>query len=432
MSGHSGNVLVLYSSGVTSDIPANTNLSFGELSLNYADGALYYLKSNTTIGSFITVDASDLLSHSNDAFVQSNSAWIAANTANASYTRAITANVIAKQSSNQANAAFAQANTANGVAKAAYNDANSAIAVGNSAFAFANTLGNVAFVPISQVAFYPSASVNIAGIGARNSSVIKSSATGGLSANSNISGITANGTQTWGDNTATVATDAFVRAAFSQIRVNVAVFTANGIWVPDTNLIFAVIEAVGGGGGGGASTVTGGNTTGAGGGGSGAYSRITINVATAGTSQAINIGQGGPGNLSPQNAPGANAGNTIVGSLLVAPGGFGGSGGEAPGIVWGQGGLKGTGDYSQAGMPGDPGILGTSSVNWATSGSGGSSRMGGGGAGVQTFSSGVVGNPARTVSGGGGAGAASDGGSGAQDGGNGQNGQVVITQICWG
>jgi len=46
--------ILLKRSSVIGKIPVTANLQYGELSINYADGALYYLTSNNTINSFVS------------------------------------------------------------------------------------------------------------------------------------------------------------------------------------------------------------------------------------------------------------------------------------------------------------------------------------------------------------------------------------------
>jgi hypothetical protein len=410
-----GNTIILYNSGVPNDVPNVANLAFGELALNYTDGLLYFKNVNSAIVAFgaigpvfAAVNVANAIAVQSGA--QANSAFNAANTAN----------TIAKQSGLQANSAFVVANTANAIAVQSGLTANAAF---NRANQSSGTVSATSFA--NQVAVYASPGNTVSGLANVNNSILVANATGILSMTNTIpSGITAV-TQTWGDNTAAIATDAFVMQALKGIRVNVWVFTSNTVWIPEANLIYATLEAVGGGGGGGSSGTSAGSSTGGGGGGSGGYSKKTINAATAGVSQTINIGQGGLGS----SAAGANAGNTIIGTLLIACGGFGGWTGLTSPSFGGAGGFKGTGDYSATGAPGDPGILGTSSVSWATSGSGGSSQMGGGGAGAEVTATSQGSN--ATGPGGGGGGGATDS-SGNVNGGNGFNGQVVITQVCWG
>lgn len=48
------NKIILKKSSVSEKIPLTTDLEYGELALNYADGKLYFKKSNNTIDSFVT------------------------------------------------------------------------------------------------------------------------------------------------------------------------------------------------------------------------------------------------------------------------------------------------------------------------------------------------------------------------------------------
>ena len=46
--------ILLKRSSVAGKVPTTANLQYGELSINYTDGALYYLTSNNAIGSFLS------------------------------------------------------------------------------------------------------------------------------------------------------------------------------------------------------------------------------------------------------------------------------------------------------------------------------------------------------------------------------------------
>lgn len=63
------NTIILKKSSVTTKVPLTTDLAYGELALNYADGKLFYKKSDgTTISSFnaganVTLDGSETLTN---------------------------------------------------------------------------------------------------------------------------------------------------------------------------------------------------------------------------------------------------------------------------------------------------------------------------------------------------------------------------------
>ena len=66
--------ILLKRSSVAGKAPLTANLQYGELSINYTDGALYYLTSNNTIGSFLANGTS----HSANVFT-ANSAAVSGN-----------------------------------------------------------------------------------------------------------------------------------------------------------------------------------------------------------------------------------------------------------------------------------------------------------------------------------------------------------------
>lgn len=53
------NKIILKKSSVTSKVPQTTDLDFGELALNYADGRLYFKKSDGTTIDFFTASATE-------------------------------------------------------------------------------------------------------------------------------------------------------------------------------------------------------------------------------------------------------------------------------------------------------------------------------------------------------------------------------------
>jgi len=104
------------------------------------------------------------------------------------------------------------------------------------------------------------------------------------------------------------------------------VFTTLGAqtYTPSAGLVFAIMEAQGGGGaGGGANNANAAQGYTGCGGDSGCYSKSFATAATIGASQTVTIGAGGTPGAAGAN-PGGNGGQTSIGSLCIAPGGFGG------------------------------------------------------------------------------------------------------------
>ena len=165
--------IVLKKSGATGNTPVS--LANGEIAINYADGKLFYRTPSGTIStissgsitqSFATINANSslILATSNTdtlSFSASNGISITANTisktitigngttvaiANAAYTMANSANVLAQNAYNWANtvnvftqSAYTMANSANVLAQAAFNQANTANGIANVALANTGT-----------------------------------------------------------------------------------------------------------------------------------------------------------------------------------------------------------------------------------------------------------------------------------------------------
>jgi hypothetical protein len=62
--------VILKKSSVAAKIPLVTDLDYGELAINYADGKLYYKKSDNTIDSFLSGAASGYTNAQIDTLVQ--------------------------------------------------------------------------------------------------------------------------------------------------------------------------------------------------------------------------------------------------------------------------------------------------------------------------------------------------------------------------
>lgn len=199
--------------------------------------------------------------------------------------------------------------------------------------------------------------------------------------------------------------------------------TASGTYTPTPGMknVFVQVQAAGGGGGG--STGAGTGAAAASGGSAGGYSEGYFTAAAIGASQSVTVGVGGIGGSS-GSVNGTAGTASSFGALLTATGGsFGGSTGNSTQVVRGappnsSGGGTGSTQNGQNGQIGT--IFGP--TNTAIAGSGGSSRLGTGGAGRNEGSNGFSGQGYGS----GGAGAASS--TITQSGGPGGNGIVIITE----
>lgn len=156
-------------------------------------------------------------------------------------------------------------------------------------------------------------------------------------------------------------------------------FSSSATYTPTSGMKFCEIKIVGGGAGsGGAATTGAGQIACGGGGGGGAYSVGVFSAAQIGASISVTIGAAGtPGGT--EDAFGGAGGNTSVGSLITAGGGFGGGGGvEAPisNASAGTGGSSG-GPAPFFGGEGGTGSIGSFASGFIIPGNGGSSYFGG-------------------------------------------------------
>jgi hypothetical protein len=199
--------------------------------------------------------------------------------------------------------------------------------------------------------------------------------------------------------------------------IGIKVFTATGTYTPTTGMGRCVVECVGGGGGGGISGAAGAGQASFGmGGGAGGYSRKFLTAAQVGASQAVTIGAGGAAN-------GGTGGNTSFGTLCVANGAVGPTGG-----------LAGTGDIAIAGdsSGGGAGVITVSNTVGFSSGPGAAGPWGGGAQAATnaTTGSGIAGNNGAANSGGGGSGGFSYVGSVNFNGGQGGSGICIVTEYA--
>lgn len=212
-------------------------------------------------------------------------------------------------------------------------------------------------------------------------------------------------------------------------------FTASGTYTPNPKMIYCVIECWGAGGGGGNVLAASNYNLYASGGGSGGYSKLTATAATIGASKAVTIGAGGAGNSAASTTTANNVfgGDTSVGTICIAKGGS--NGGYAQGGVQVSGvGIGGSttgavGDITAAGINGLAGFYsGVVGQDLQTvAGSGGSTMLGGAGAGAVDAS----GASAVANTGSGGAGGSQYHTTNAnRAGGTGGSGLVIITEYC--
>lgn len=199
----------------------------------------------------------------------------------------------------------------------------------------------------------------------------------------------------------------------------------NVTWTAPVGCTAIKVTCVGGGGGGGG-TASGATQGGAGGGGGGGGTVIGYFYGLS--SAAVIVGAGGPGGASGNNAGQAGSASTF--STISASGGSGGSGSiSAVGpTAGGGGGAGGTGSGGDSIIPGSQGgtgiiLAGTASV---ISGAGGGSMYG---AGINGQTNNTAAGSAQTTgAGGGGSGGLQINNGGAQVGGAGRIGVVIIEE----
>jgi hypothetical protein len=210
--------------------------------------------------------------------------------------------------------------------------------------------------------------------------------------------------------------------------IGVQVFPGSGTYAPTSGMSTVVFEVQGGGGaGGGASGATSTNVTLGGPGVSGTYAKARYSAAQVGASQVITVGAGG---TAVNGAAGGSGGSSSVGSLIVAPGGPGGTmltNTAAPTVNStgaNSGAATGANIFSSLGSAASPSIAISSAV--AASGAGGPSIFGPGG-----YSTGInsVGANAQNRCAGGGA-AISNSSGGSLFGGNGGSGIVIAWEYA--
>ena len=218
-------------------------------------------------------------------------------------------------------------------------------------------------------------------------------------------------------------------------------FTSSGSFTVPAGVTTLTIEAWSGGGAGGGAT---GNTSAGGGGAGGSYVKNTAYVVIPGNTYTFTVGTGGIGNTTTGAAGGDSWFNSS--SSIFAKGGLGGAlaasnnqtAAGATAIITGNvgatipfsyyGGAGGTGGSSGASGGGGGGSAGTGSNGNNAAGITGGLAVGGGGAGVNGSSSSANGANNNNL-GGGGAGGRTSSNTNLR-GGDGGDGQVIISWTC--
>jgi hypothetical protein len=217
------------------------------------------------------------------------------------------------------------------------------------------------------------------------------------------------------------------------IIIGKQIFNAAGTftYTPTFGMEACILECIGGGGAGGGHAIGVGNQfLCSPGGGSGGYSRKYANAIDIGLSQTVTVGAGG---APVSGTGGGNGGVTSVGTLCIANGGFGGTGGGA--IDGAAGAAIGTGDCCTGGTSGGPGFynndISAESRLFVHTGNGAPGPFGGG---VAPHVATSGGNLYQGISGNGygsgGSGGVTLGNSSATQGGPGTAGVVIITEFA--
>ncbi len=208
------------------------------------------------------------------------------------------------------------------------------------------------------------------------------------------------------------------------------VYTAGGTWNEPSGMRYAqVIVTAGGGGGGEAECGDTGCSAAGGGGGGGGTSIEVLTVAETGSSESVTVGAGGAGATSsddgsPQDGSAGNS--SAFGSHLSATAGGGGTGAATNGNESGNGGAGGLGATGDVNLYGGDGAPGSTGAEGPVGGFGGGTYWGGGAPGPDVSGSGSsVGFDANNYGGGGSGGVVEDVIANL-DGGDGQDGLVVV------
>lgn len=202
--------------------------------------------------------------------------------------------------------------------------------------------------------------------------------------------------------------------------------TAGTTYTTPSGATFLKITVVGPGGGGGG-TASAAATAGSGGGGGGGGVSIAY-ITSPSASYTYAVGSGGAGGTAGNNAGSNGSADSTFNTTIIGSKGLGGSGsGAAGGIGYttsgGSGGSASGGSMNMPGGAGGPGFV--LSTSQATGGAGGSSIFGRGGVSGITSGTGAAG----TAYGGGGGGGIQISNGGAQAGGAGANGIIIVEEF---
>lgn len=212
------------------------------------------------------------------------------------------------------------------------------------------------------------------------------------------------------------------------VSTKITVFTAaSSTWTRDADCLAVNVEVQAGGGAGGGSVDA--NSAG-GGGGAGGYSRLLMSATAAGASQTVTVGAGG---VAVSGSGGGNGGASSFGALVSATGGAGGSVGAniASPSGSGGGGQGGAGASGDVNINGQNGNIGFGfNTTQLLAGAGGASVLGHGG--VVYVATTTTGGVAGTGYGAGGSGSITASSGGAQIGGAGSQGVVIVTEYLKG
>lgn len=235
-------------------------------------------------------------------------------------------------------------------------------------------------------------------------------------------------------------------AAFNVLAVQD--ITATGTYTPTTGMKWCLMIVTGcGGGGGGSDTSAGGSgDVGVGGGGGAGETRIGFfSAATIGASQSVTVNATGTAGSATNGTNGGAGGDVVVGSLITAKGGSGGTGSgattqDSQSTAGGAGGTGGSGGIvALDGGDGACGIAfsvdGTTDTSSGLGGDGGATFWGGGGKGGNTGSATLtnaanVAGTAGKARGAGGGGAVTTNSTTGAAGGAGKVGGVTIIEFA--
>jgi hypothetical protein len=215
----------------------------------------------------------------------------------------------------------------------------------------------------------------------------------------------------------------------SSFVINQLVITSDQIYNKPSNLSHLVVECIGGGGGGGYAIKNLSGYIGMGqSGGGGAYSRSILPYSALSPSISCTIGIGGQGGIGSPITSSSDGGQTSFGLLVISAGGKGGSSFEynTSFIIDGAlGGNLGTGEIVVFGEPGQKGTCIDPTISISISpGNGASSKYGLGGIGAMNGN----GNFGEQYGSGGGGCATNNL---PQDGGDGANGVIILTEYLF-